>query len=263
MAARQPKHPIGSVDNALKLLLMFRHRRRIRVSEAGVALGVASSTAHRLMAMLEHHGLVEQDPETRAYQYGPTLAEVALSVVSQMDGRATVHPYLERLSAEVDETVHYVVLDGTDTLFVDGVECVRPVRSSLRVGARRPAHCTSGGKALLARLPDDEIRARYKGVELKRCTAKSIRGLTSLLRELERVRRDGYGLSIGESEPEIAAIGVAIPARQGRPLGAFSVSMPMTRYDERQLQRLGLTALSVAEEAARELSQLAELSSFS
>ncbi len=56
----RPAHPISSVDNALRLLVILRDREEIRVSEASTEFGVARSTAHRLLAMLHSHGLVEQ-----------------------------------------------------------------------------------------------------------------------------------------------------------------------------------------------------------
>src|SRR5437899_96074 len=88
-----PTYPIGSVNNALRLLLMFRDHPLIRVSEAGVALGVAPSTAHRLLAMLEYHGFVQQDEETRGYRSGPALVDIGLTAVRSIDVRdALGHP---------------------------------------------------------------------------------------------------------------------------------------------------------------------------
>jgi IclR family acetate operon transcriptional repressor len=63
---KQPAHPIGSVENALRLLVMLRDRPLLRVSDAASELGVARSTAHRLLAMLHAYDLVERDPETRS-----------------------------------------------------------------------------------------------------------------------------------------------------------------------------------------------------
>ncbi len=256
---REPKHPIGSVDNALKLLLMFRDHRRIRISEAAAALNVVASTAHRLMAMLEHHGLVSQDPESKAYQSGPMLTQIALQVLAQMDIRTVIRPHLERLAERTNESVHFLVLDGTDVLFVDGIESGRTVRTTLRVGMRRPAHCTSGGKALLAELTDAEVRALYGATAPTECTPRSIHTIPALLRDLKKVRQVGYGASVGESEPEIAAVGTAILGAQGQPMGAFSVSMPMTRYDPSALTRVGAMASVTAQEAMADLTQAAQV----
>src|SRR5450432_2337348 len=100
----RPQYPIESVDNALRLLLMFRDRGEIRLSEAREALGVAQSTAHRLMAMLAYHDFVRQDPGSRAYRAGPALIDVGLSVVRAMDIRAIARPHLEALMQQVGET---------------------------------------------------------------------------------------------------------------------------------------------------------------
>ena len=60
-----PQYPIESVDKALRLIRLLGDQPEIRLSEAARYLGVASSTAHRLLAMLHYRGLVRQDSETR------------------------------------------------------------------------------------------------------------------------------------------------------------------------------------------------------
>src|SRR5947209_1511295 len=170
-----PTSPIGSVNNALRLLLMFRDHPLIRVSEAGVALGVAPSTAHRLLAMLEYHGFVQQDEETRGYRAGPALVDIGLSAVRSIDVRSHLLPYMERLCDEVDETVQLMVLEGADCLFLEAVEGRQVVRTSSRVGVRLPAHTVSGGKALLAELPADRFRELYPSSRLDGRTPRSLR----------------------------------------------------------------------------------------
>ena len=103
-AGRAPAYPIESVDNALRLLLLLERDGRVRVSDAADALGVAPSTAHRLLAMLEHHGFARQEPSSRAYLPGPTLVRVGLSAVRDLDLRTVAHPYLEALRDETGET---------------------------------------------------------------------------------------------------------------------------------------------------------------
>ncbi len=83
-----PRYPIESVDNALKLLAVLGRRPSIGVSEASGYLGVARSTAHRLLAMLHHHRLVLQDPIRRTYSIGPALIELAMSALRDTDIRA-------------------------------------------------------------------------------------------------------------------------------------------------------------------------------
>src|SRR6478735_4158629 len=132
--AQRPQYPIESVDNALRILLLLGERRSIRLTDVSEYLSVASSTAHRLMAMLLYRGFVRQAEGSRAYEPGPALSAIAFAVLRQVDVRARLHPYLERLSAALGETVHLGRLDGSTVAFIDVVESPRAVRVGSRLG---------------------------------------------------------------------------------------------------------------------------------
>jgi DNA-binding IclR family transcriptional regulator len=234
-----PKHPIGSVDNAIRLLLLLREQSTIRVSEASERLGVVPSTAHRLLAMFEYYGVVEKDPRTKQYSPGPALLALGLSVVRH-DVRAQLHPVMRSLVDGVRETCSLIVLEGTNSLFLDAIECDRPVRTTSRVGLIRPAHCTSGGKALLAELSDQEVVRRYPDEELGGVTPYSITSRSELLEELARVREQGYAISNRENEPDIAAIASVIRTREGVSVGALSISCPLSRYSDELVPEMAL-----------------------
>jgi DNA-binding IclR family transcriptional regulator len=250
-APPRPTQILSSVDNALTLLLLFREQEVIRISDAGRALGVAASTASRLMAMLQYKGFAVQDPQTKAYRPGPALVDIGLAAVSRIDARVVVRPFLEQLAREVDETVHFVVLDGDEAVFLDGVESHRSVKTTLRLGQRRPAHVISGGKALLAALPHEELRRRYPHGRLARITDRTIATRAALEQELAAIRERGYATSIQESDPEVTGLGIAIAHPAGPPAGAFTVSLPTSRFDEDKLMAL-LEPLRAAAAAAAE-----------
>jgi DNA-binding IclR family transcriptional regulator len=246
---KKPRHPIESVNNALLLLAMVGNGR-VRISEASRRLGVVPSTAHRLMAMLEYHGFVVQNPETRAYEAGPTLTEVGIKALRGLDSRENLRALLTSLVDEVGETAHLQTLAGHEALFVDGVESGRPVSTILRLGDRSPAHCTSGGKALLAELSREDLRALFAGRRLASCTDRTLTRIADLEADLGLTRERGYALSIAENEPEIAAVAIPIRDPVGNLLGAFSVSMPISRYDEDRLAAVLAALKRVAAEAS-------------
>src|SRR5260370_37036311 len=136
-------HPAGSVENALRTFQLLRDRRSIRVAELAVELGVARSTAHRLLALLSAYGAVEQEPGTPTYRPGPLLGQLGLSTLPQRDLVRLLHPYLDRLSDEVDEPVHFSGLHGCENDFLGRAEC-RPqaLRRPSRVGVTCPAPAT-------------------------------------------------------------------------------------------------------------------------
>jgi IclR family transcriptional regulator, acetate operon repressor len=230
-----PRYPIESVDNALKLLLMLRDRPTISLSEASDDLSVARSTAHRLLAMLAYHGFVRQDPVTKAYEAGPVLTEISFAALRDSDIRPKARPFIEELVREIGETVHLVVLNGTQVLFTDCVEGDRALRAGSRVGIRLPAHCTAGGKVLLAAIPDDQIRELYRAEELEQLTPRSVSTVTGLLTRIDETRRHGYALNDGESEEELRAVAVAIRDPVGRVRAAITLSAPGYRLPPEQV----------------------------
>lgn len=248
-----PAYPIGSVDKALRLLLMFREHPVLRVTDASEALGVVRSTAHRLLAMLQHHGFVVQDPVSKAYRSGPALVDIGLAVVRDMDLRSQLHPYLEQLVAAVGETAQMMVLRGTEILFVDSVESEKALRTSSRVGNLLPAHCTSGGKALLATMDPAAVRRLYAGTRLAKPTPHSIGTRDALERELELVRERGYATNVDESEVDITAIAAVVHGRGGQPVASLAISAPTSRLPVSALERTAAQVVRVAQSASAAL----------
>jgi DNA-binding IclR family transcriptional regulator len=245
-----PAYPIGSVDKALRLLLLFREHPVLRVTDASEELGVVRSTAHRLLAMLQHHGFVVQDPVSKAYRSGPALVDIGLAVVRDMDLRSQLHPYLEQLVAAVGETAQMMVLRGTEILFVDSVESEKALRTSSRVGNTLPAHCTSGGKALLAELDPAAVRRLYAGRRLEKPTPRSIGSREALERELERVRERGYATNVDESEVDISAIAAVVRGRLGQPLASLAISAPTSRLGAAERERAAAHVVRIARAAS-------------
>jgi DNA-binding IclR family transcriptional regulator len=232
-------YPIGSVEKALRLLLLLGARPALRVSEAADELDIARSTAHRLLTTLEQHGFARQDDATRAYVAGPALAELSFASASR-ELRGLVRPHLERLAHEVGETVHLVTLEGSSARFLESVECNHALRVGSRAGVAMPAHCTSAGKALLAQLTAPELRALFdEGAPLVQMTPRSAARLDDLVTELDAVRVRGYATNLGESEDGIAAAAAAIRFTPYGHRAAISISAPSSRVDAPRLAQLG------------------------
>jgi IclR family transcriptional regulator, acetate operon repressor len=144
---------------------------------------------------------------------------------------------------------------GPDVRFVDGIEGDQPLRVGLRTGARMPAYCTSGGKAMLADLDWSEVEALHPH-GLPRWPYAKLRDLPSLRRQLARVRRQGYGVNAQESEAGLTAFGVSIRARSGRPIAALSVALPTARFDPRHEPELAAQLMEARSAAAEAVAVL-------
>ncbi len=243
-----PQYPIESVDKALKLILLLAEQPEIRLSEATRYLGVASSTAHRLLAMLQYRGFVRQDPATKAYHAGPAITSVAFAVLGRIDLQGTATPVMRRLSERLRESVHMGMLEGPTVRFVAVAEGPTAVRVASRFGLTMPAHCTSTGKAMLAQLSDAEVQRLYPSEDLERITAHSIGTRTELLKELGRIRRRGYAVNREESEDGVASVAVPIRTRAPGLRLALNAAAPAGRLKVSQYPMVAAGLLEAAKE---------------
>jgi DNA-binding IclR family transcriptional regulator len=249
-----PQYPIESVDNALRLIWLVAHRPSVRMTEAARHLGVASSTAHRLLAMLEFRGLVAQNPVSRSYEPGPALESIAFSALRRIEVRERARPVLEQLNAESAETVHLGRLEGSLVHFIDSIESPQAVRVGSRLGRSMPAHCTSTGKAMLALLTDEQLMGLYPAEQLELTTPHSIGTRSELLRALADVRRRGYARSREESEDGVASVALAL-GPDISPLMAVNISAPITRMSARTERNLARLLVAGVDEIRRIMSR--------
>jgi DNA-binding IclR family transcriptional regulator len=248
-----PQYPIESVDNALKLLLLLGEQPQIRLSEATRYLGVASSTAHRLLAMLTYRGFVRQDPVSKAYLPGPSLTGVAFAIFSRIDIQGFATTIMRSLSDQLRETIHVGMLDGANVRFVAAFEAPAAVRVVSRLGRTMPAHCTSTGKVMLAQLSQPELRALLPDEQLERITAASIGNRSELEAELSRIRERGYAINREESEEGVASVAVLIPTRAPGLRLALNAAAPTHRLDSAQHASVAAVLVKAAKEIGDQL----------
>jgi DNA-binding IclR family transcriptional regulator len=222
-----------TVSKTLRTLLMLTAHDSLRVSDLAKELDVAVSTAHRMLHIMGLHGFVEQEEDSRRYRLGPAAFHIGRRPLGR-NLAAAAHPHLTRLSADLDETVNLVVLDGPDALFLDGVESRQLLRVATRTGARIPAYETAGGKALLAHLPFPVVRAMYAD-GLTRATRFTLPDLAELERDLVRCRERGYALNLGEHQAEVRAIGVPVRGPRDHPVAALTLAGPSSRWQRDHL----------------------------
>lgn len=240
-----PPYAIESVSNALRLLALFRELDVVRVTDASRELGVARSTAHRLLMTLAHEGFVQQERNSRAYRPGPALLEFAFSSAGTPELRLAAQPLMEDLSAALSETVQLLVLEGRSARFLESVECERPVRVTGRTGALLPAHATAGGKALLAAMKPADVRALFSS-GLTRMTEQTNTNMKTLLEELGDIARQGYALNLGESLDGLHAVAVWVSNPAGKVVASLAVSVPADRGGASRLRQHAAAAKDAA-----------------
>ncbi|GFJ86621.1 IclR family transcriptional regulator [Phytohabitans rumicis] len=155
-----PAYGVTSADHALQLAVILQVEGPLTVSAAADRLGVARSTAHRLLSTLVYRDFAVQN-EDRSYRVGPVL-EIAAQTQSNVGAiRAAALGPLRALVDALDETANVSIRTGRTARFIASVECSQALRVGNREGMVFPAHLVTGGLVLLAALTDDELAALY------------------------------------------------------------------------------------------------------
>ena len=216
-----PPYAVASVDHALRIATMLQLQGSLTVAEVAERLGVARSTAHRLLQMLVYRDFAVQD-ERRAYHPGPVLALAAHSRSATSQLRAAALPHLSWLVETIGESANLAIRTGDTTRFIASVECAQALRVGSREGMVFPAAETTAGLLLLAEQASGD-------------------------RELARIRRQGFVVNQGRSEKGVVAVGVPVRDPAGTAVAGLSVSMPSVRYDRHELPGLVATLHAAAE----------------
>lgn len=219
---------VRSVERAFEVLEALA----VNGGEAGLAelaerTGLPYGTIHRLLRTLLARGYVRQE-EDRRYALGGALAR--LGGVAERRVGAWARPHLERLVELSGETANLAVLEGDFVVYVAQASSPRRLRMFAEVGRRLLPHSTAVGKVMLADRPAAEAAALFARTGMPRRTAKTITAADAMRAELDRVRRLGYAVDLGEEELGVHCL--AVPVRDGeRVVAAISVSGPAERVD--------------------------------
>jgi DNA-binding IclR family transcriptional regulator len=194
------------------------------LAEISKKMNLAKSTVHGLLSTLRDFGYVEQSEFDGNYSLGITLFEIGCVVSNNWDVRKIAAPYLMKLVEETGETVHLVVLDQGEVLYIDKHESNKSLKIVSEIGARLPSHCTGVGKALLAYLPSKEVKRIIDAKGLQAYTKNTITDPLELEKELERIRKQGYAEDNGEIMDSLRCVAVPIWNYNNKVCAAISIS---------------------------------------
>jgi IclR family transcriptional regulator, KDG regulon repressor len=244
----------GTVGKALDVLDMVAAAGKpVRFSDLLAHAPYPKATLYRFLQTLTHQGMLTYDPERQLYALGVRLVRLAHAAWSQASLAPIARPWIERLSAEVGETIHLAQMDGAQVLYVDKRNATRPVEMYSQAGKVGPAYCTGVGKAMLAHLAPDALEDAMARQSFHPFTPHTLASPAALRAELAAIRARGHAFDREEHEPGIICIAVPILSGAGRVIGAISVTSTTARTSLAAMEGLAAplkdTAARIATEA--------------
>nr|WP_260980557.1 IclR family transcriptional regulator [Microbacterium paludicola] len=221
---RGPQVP--AADQTLRIL---RHMaaRPAPVAASAIAreLHLPRSTVHHLLNTLAAHGFVLHLLEERRWALGTAASELAGGFARQQPLARLGRPLVAALADRLGESTHLGVLSGADVIYI--VEERAPRRPALvtDVGVRLPAHLTATGRAMLAALPAEQVRALYPDVAaFSTRTGRGPRTPRELRELLRGIRVAGHASEDGEVTDGTRSVGAAVLDASGWPIAGIATT---------------------------------------
>lgn len=248
---------VPAVERAVALLDALAQTREPQTLAAlSRSLALPKSSVHGLLATLAGVGLARRQDDGR-FALGPKSLQWAEAYAGQVDVLRAFQQHADRIEALGAETIMLASLDGPSVRYLACRQGSRPLAVNFRVGGRFPAAVTSSGKAMLACLADTTVRERLGEIadnpEL-RLTRHSVASTDSLLRQLARVRRQGWATDDEETAEGMQCFGAAVhSATQAEPVAAVAVSVIKAGLDAGRARELIEAVRTLAAALSREL----------
>lgn len=217
-------------------LLASRQNRPARLREMSEALGVPKSSLYALLRTLTKHGWVRTDATGTLYGIGIRALLAGTSYLDTDPYVRLVQPYLDQVRAELNETVHFGRLDGSDIVYLATKESGHGLRPYSRVGRRLPAYCTALGKSLLAHREASTLEDHLPD-RLEPVTQYTLTDRAALQRDLTDVRARGHALDLQENTLGLQCFGFAL-RYSDPPTDAISCSVPLARLTPEHEQQI-------------------------
>jgi len=231
--------PLSSIKKALHVLSAFSiETPELGVTEIGNLLKSHKSSISRILLTLMSEGFVEKNPVTGKYRLGLKLVDLGNRVLGRFDLRDLAGPFMEELAKNTREIIHLSVLDKNEIVYLDKRGEEQTLTVATRIGGRNPAHASAMGKVLLSGLPPEDLSSVLAIAPLTRFTENTITATSRLLKELKKVRKQGFAVDNEEAFLGIRCVAAPITDSQGKIIAAISCTVPTQRMAPERMKEM-------------------------
>ena len=251
MAKPSPDSPSAAVERALAMLeAVAQESDGLSNAEISRKLNIPKSSASYILRTLETQGYLTRDTESGRYRVGLKILSLSRGALGGRDVRGIALPIMRHLTQQTGLTCHLAVLDGPDAVYIEKVEPEGFIRMDTWVGRRMRVHATSVGKAIVAHIAQEQLERILRKSGMEKRTPKTIVTLPRLLKELEKVRTQGY--AVDDEENNLGARCVAAPVFGDH--GAIEASLGLSGTTQQVSPQTMPRILEALKDSARHIS---------
>jgi DNA-binding IclR family transcriptional regulator len=247
VAKTEAKSSIQVIERMMSLLAaLARHAAPVNLKQLSGETQLHPSTAHRILSVMVDNRLVDRiEPGT--YRLGIRLLELGSLVKSRISVRQEAVPHMQALHQALGETVNLSVRHDDEVVYIERTAGSSSMMRVVQIiGTRAPLHITAVGKIFLAEDGADRCLEYARRTGLPRFTENTLTDAEQLVREIDKIRRQGYSFDNEEAEKGVSCIGAGIYNDENRLVAGLSVSAPSDRLDRAWAAQVQRTAQNIS-----------------
>jgi len=244
---KETKSSIQVIERMMSLLgALARHTTPVNLKQLATETLLHPSTAHRILSVMVDNRLADRiEPGT--YRLGFRLLELGSLVKSRISVRQEALPHMQALHQELGETVNLSVRHDDEVVYIERTAGSNSMMRVVQIiGARAPLHITAVGKLFLAEDGAEKCADYVRRTGLPRFTDNTLTDADTLVKELEKIRRQGYAFDSEEAEKGVSCIGAGIYNDDSRLVAGLSVSAPSDRLNKTWAAQVRQTAEKIS-----------------
>jgi DNA-binding IclR family transcriptional regulator len=228
---------IKSAERTLALFEMFsKHQRPMTVGCISAELNIPQPSASMLVRNLTEMGYLDHDRVKRTFVPSLRLVLLGSWIPQRYSAAGMLATRLDELHKRTGgETAYIGIQNGATAQLVLWLNSAHHTEAMVvESGMYRSLTCSSTGRALLCRKPDDEI-----AVWVKRCNAEATEDrfkvrLADYMKVMDADRERGYSMTAGEIQPGVSAIATTISSPMGGTPLAIGLSAPIDQMQTKK-----------------------------
>jgi IclR family pca regulon transcriptional regulator len=224
---------------------------RMTVAMVAQRTGIPRTAARRHLLSLCHFGHAATDG--KHFWLTPRVLRLGQSYLGSARLPRLVQPFIQRVSMQCGETVNVSVLDGHEVVYVARSNPPRYVSIGYQVGVRIPAHVVTPGLVMLAAMDETDAERWIEVHDFVGFTALTVTEPPRFRAELREARAQDFWTTVGQLDPGLRGIAVALKDPKGRCVGALSMTVQVQAYSREQAEQRLLPLLRDTAQALRPL----------
>ena len=229
---------IPNLDRALRILEYLSTRREgCSITEIATQLHLPKNSVFRIVRTLAASGYL--DEHDKSWRLSPKILSLGYTAVQSANLINACMSEMRTLRDEINETIFVGALSEGKVVILEELPSFQLVKFTVEIGHRVPIHASAPGKAILAHLPPAEQKDLLAHIAFTRFNDRTIPGMKAMQAEIEKVRRVGYALDLGEEVTEIWCAASPVLDYRAYPIASIWLSGPEFRVAKMDLDRVG------------------------